>query len=255
MKLGTQDWYNSNSMPKVSVNHTVSLRDITLDELPEAGLAGDTLVMTDLHLGAEFSNPKETLDVLNNVEFDTLVLGGDTFQGKDASNLSEQDEQVVDKICSLSQKREVIFIAGNHDEDLPPKSLKEKLGLDKILDYWEDGQILVIHGHQDDGAPEDGTFLNWAAHTGDKMFRLVRLKNLYDKLGNIIYQLPKKVRDNALKYGKERNSSIVISGHSHKLDFVEAEGITYLNPGGFASPHLGFVLINGKNVVMYRLKV
>lgn len=243
-----------NTMAKKGIDYSVRLKDITKDELEKLSLKGEALIITDLHLGAEFSNPREALSVLENVQFNTLVLGGDTFQSEEINEFTKEDEMVITKICELSKKSEVIFVAGNHDEDLPLEALKARLGIDQILPLWQDGQILVIHGHQEDGSPEDGSFLKWVANTGDIMFRLVKLKNLYDTLGNIIYQLPKKVRDNALKYGREKNSSIVISGHSHKVDFAEVEGITYLNPGGFASPHLGFVLVSDKDVVMYRIK-
>ena len=235
-------------------NPTVNLREITLKELKDTPLKVDTLIVNDLHLGAEFGKPREALEVLEAVSFKKLVLGGDTFDRDDFTHLGELGEQVAQKIYELSKKREVIFVAGNHDEDLPLPLLQKKLGLDKIVEYWQEGKILVVHGHQEGNSFEEGSLLDWIGDTSDVVFRFFRLKNFYDTLGNLLFQLPKKVRENALKYALENKSLVVISGHTHRSDFVKEGSITYLNSGSFAGPHLGFVTITKNSVVMYRVQ-
>lgn len=232
----------------------VSLQKITLEELKNKPLKVDTLIVNDLHLGAEFSKSREALEVLEAVNFKKLVLGGDTFESDDFTHLGDLGEQVAGKIKKISAKKPVVFVAGNHDEELPLPILRKKLNLGKIVEYWQEGQILVVHGHQNKGSFEEGSLMDWIGDTSDRIFRLFRLKNLYDTLGNILFQLPKKVRENAISYALENRSLIVISGHTHRSEYLKSGSITYLNSGSFAGPHLGFVTISGNKVVMYRIQ-
>lgn len=233
---------------------TVNLREITKEDLKNSNLNVDTLILNDLHLGAEFGKPREALEVLESVSFKKLVLGGDTFERDDFTHLGEVGEKVADKIKKLSENREVIFVAGNHDEDLPLPLLKSKLGLDQIVEYWQEGKVLVVHGHQNNASFDEGSLMDIFTDSTDLIFRFFRLKTLHDTLGNLVYQLPKKVRENAMDYALKNKSLVVISGHTHRSDFLKNGNITYLNSGSFAGPHLGFVTQKGNEITMYRLK-
>jgi predicted phosphodiesterase len=232
----------------------VTLRNLPIEELDKRQIKADVLIINDLHLGAEFGKPREALKVLESVNFNKLVLGGDTFESDDFTHLGELGEEVAKKIFDIGKKKKVAFVAGNHDEDLPLPVLKEKLGLEEIVEFWQEKDVLVVHGHQDKGSFEEGSFMDWVGDTSDWFFRLLKLKNLHDSLGNLVYQLPKKVKENAIKYAMQNKSLVVISGHTHRSEFVKFGNITYLNSGSFAGPHLGFITVTGREVTMYRLQ-
>ncbi len=238
-------------------DYSISQKTITLGELQTKGLHTDTLVITDIHLGAEYALPQLALEVLNNIDFKILVLGGDTFQDEEESKIkfSDIDELVASKIKELSKSREVVVLAGNHDEDIDLEILKDKLGVEFMSQSWLQNKVLVVHGHQGSGKPRDGSVTREIADLGDRIFRVFGLKHLFDVLGNIIYQLPRKVRENAIFYGHKYEAEVVISGHTHQSELRKVGQLTYINTGGFASQCHGFVVINSSEIILYKLRV
>ena len=114
--------------------------------------------MSDLHIGFKHSRAKDILYVLENNEFDRLILVGDIF---DISNMmrrpywDEYHTQVLKKILKIAKKKEVIYIIGNHDYPLIylEEYTNKIAGLKIFREYiYLSGEktILCIHGDQMD---------------------------------------------------------------------------------------------------------
>ena len=79
------------------------------------------IIVSDLHLGTKDSKAEEFLDFLDNHPTDLLILNGDIIDGwalNRGSKWKKEHTKVLGKILKLSNKIQVIWIRGNHDEFL-----------------------------------------------------------------------------------------------------------------------------------------
>jgi len=79
------------------------------------------VIMSDLHLGMKDSSPKKILEFLNSIETELLILNGDIIDIdalKRGSKWKNKHTKVLMKILDISRHTEVIYIRGNHDNDL-----------------------------------------------------------------------------------------------------------------------------------------
>src|ERR1700675_1222791 len=84
--------------------------------------AYDTLILSDLHLGADMSRAREALRVLRENQYRRLILLGDIFSDLHFGRLKKKHWQFLGFIRKLSnpkRKVEVVLGEGNHDHGLP----------------------------------------------------------------------------------------------------------------------------------------
>lgn len=119
----------------------------------------DNLIIGDLQIGYEESlnkqgymiprlQLKEMMEHLEKIfskhKFKRIILNGDIKH--EFGRISEQEWRDTLKILDYLQKQgEVILIKGNHDTILDPIAKKRNL---KIVDYYKEGDIMVLHGHK-----------------------------------------------------------------------------------------------------------
>lgn len=91
---------------------------------PEGKLHFPTLVISDVHLGKGVAKADLLLEFLQNVTCDRLIINGDLIDGwrlmaKKHTKLPEMHIHVLDRINEMAALgTEVVYIAGNHDENL-----------------------------------------------------------------------------------------------------------------------------------------
>src|SRR5579872_2503737 len=81
----------------------------------------DTIIISDIHLGAEVSRAKEVLDLVKSCNFRRLILLGDIFADLNFRRLRKEHWSFLSYIRKLSNPRrgiEVVWVEGNHDEGL-----------------------------------------------------------------------------------------------------------------------------------------
>ena len=81
----------------------------------------NTLILSDLHLGAETSRAREATRVLKESAFDRLILLGDIFADLNFARLTKEHWKFLGYIRKLSnpkRKIEVVWVEGNHDHGL-----------------------------------------------------------------------------------------------------------------------------------------
>ena len=86
------------------------------------GLPGyNTLILSDLHLGAETSHAREAMRVLKQNRFHRLILLGDIFADLNFARLTKDHWKFLGYIRKLSNPKrniEVVWVEGNHDHGL-----------------------------------------------------------------------------------------------------------------------------------------
>src|SRR5215467_6744966 len=115
----------------------------------------NTLILSDLHLGAETSHAREAMLVLKQSRFQRLILLGDIFSDLNFGRLTKEHWKFLGLIRKLSnpkRKIEVVWVEGNHDRGLTAV-MSHLVGVRVYQEYvWQfDGKRhLAIHGHQFD---------------------------------------------------------------------------------------------------------
>ena len=194
-----------------------------------------TLLISDVHIGYRYSRARDALAVLENEQYDRLILIGDIF---DISNMmnnraywDEHHTAFLKKIFKLAKKIDVIYVAGNHD--WPLKFLHEytnKIAGIKICrsySYESGGKtITCVHGDQYENIDKRlRKFGDLFYHIGlwfNKYINVVRKwfgkpywsfsKWCKDKVKTIImksFDIESKMLDD------NKESDIIVYGHTH----------------------------------------
>src|ERR1700730_8104485 len=116
----------------------------------------NTLILSDLHLGAETSHAREAMRVLKENRFQRLILLGDIFADLNFARLTKDHWKFLGYIRKLSNPKrniEVVWVEGNHDHGLT-NVMSLLVGVRVYQEYaWQSDGLrhIAIHGHQFDG--------------------------------------------------------------------------------------------------------
>src|SRR6202142_4764632 len=116
----------------------------------------DTLILSDVHLGAECTRAREATSLLKQARFRRLILLGDIFADLNFARLTKEHWKFLGLIRKLSnpkRKIEVVWVEGNHDHGLTD-IMSHLVGVRVYQEYqWEYQGLhhLAVHGHQFDG--------------------------------------------------------------------------------------------------------
>ena len=202
-----------------------------------------TLVISDVHIGSKGCKTEEVLDLLKDETYERYILVGDIIDGwlfKKYKKFSYDHTKVIRRLLKLSKDREIIWIAGNHDEFLR-KYLPLELGNIKVVDEWTEYGTWFCHGDKFDGIVK----LRWLGMLGSIGYDLaISLDMLLKKLG-LKRSLSKFLKDNVkaaisfmvdfenemVRQAKKRNCDTVVCGHIHTPADKIINGVRYLNTG------------------------
>jgi UDP-2,3-diacylglucosamine pyrophosphatase LpxH len=214
-----------------------------------------SVFISDVHLGSPDCRARELLDFLDRVEADYLFLVGDIvdFWSLRRSFHWPQEHNEVLR-CILARAREgtqVIYVPGNHDEDIREFCGSQFGNLKirrKYVHSTADGrQFLVVHGDEFDGAVK---YSRWLARCGATAYELVMRVNrgvnaCRRKLGLPYWSLATFVKlrlANAVRYveafemaaaqaARSRGLHGIVCGHIHRAGLRHIEHVLYCNDG------------------------
>jgi UDP-2,3-diacylglucosamine pyrophosphatase LpxH len=210
---------------------------------PQDRLAGplDAVVVSDVHLGAGNCRPVALRRLLEEIlegrmRTRRLIFNGDLFDSIDFRRLKKHHWKVLSMIRHLSDKIEVVWIAGNHDG--PAETLSNLLGVSFVSRYILSSgsrRILALHGHQFDRFVQDHPVLTRVAdciyavlQAMDSKHRIARLAKRRSK---VFLRCELKVRDGAMAQARQSKCDTVLCAHTHH-PVADAEGpIRYYNSG------------------------
>src|SRR5215470_13222571 len=203
----------------------------------------NTLILSDLHLGADTSHAREATRVLKEHRFQRLILLGDIFADLNFARLTKDHWKFLGYIRKLSNPKrdvEVVWVEGNHDQGLS-QIMGHLVGVKVYQEYmWDYGGVrhLAIHGHQFDRFAVNnivlsniGSFLHLQLQKLDAGSK--RISRYVDLLNTRWLRLSTKVTDGAIAEAKAKHAQRVFCGHTHVSLYRERDGIEYFNSGSW----------------------
>ena len=218
----------------------------------------NTLILSDLHLGAETSHAREATRVLKQNRFQRLILLGDIFADLNFARLTKEHWKFLGYIRKLSNPKrnvEIVWVEGNHDHGLTD-IMSHLVGVRVFQHYsWEYQGLrhVAIHGHQFDGFQVNRVRLS---QVGTSLYLLLQkldfkrkpVARLIDRLNTRWLRMSTKVSSGALAYAHHHGAERIFCGHTHEAVHVEKDGVHYYNSGGWVDSRLTYLTIDEEGV-------
>lgn len=215
-----------------------------------------SVFISDLHLGSKHCNSNALLQFLSNIQTQKLYLVGDII---DVWRLKKKwywpkiHNQILRKILKISEKTEVVYITGNHDEvfrSFPHVRIGKIAVEHRSVHIGIDGKrYLVLHGDLFDNLmrTKTGRFI---MHLGDYAYdSLIYINKLINASRRIVgmqpWSLAKYLKRKAKLaanyigefekemslYCKRKGYDGIICGHIHHAEITQYDDIIYMNDG------------------------
>jgi UDP-2,3-diacylglucosamine pyrophosphatase LpxH len=229
---------------------------------PIAGPVYDTLILSDLHLGADMSRAREALRVLQENQYRRLILLGDIFADLNFGRLRKEHWKFLGYIRKLSNPKrgvEVVWVEGNHDHGLA-EIMSHLVGIRVYQEYqWEYRGLrhIAVHGHQFDGFVVSnvrvsyviGTLLYLQLQKWDS--RNKTLTRFLDRLNTRWLRLSPKVADGALAHARHHQAARIFCGHTHAALHKHQHGVDYFNCGAWIDEHPTYITVGEAGVQIH----
>lgn len=215
-----------------------------------------TVVLSDIHLGSEYSRTEEVTAFLDGIACRRLILNGDIIDGwqlqKQNRHWEKKHTAFFKVLMRMMEKQgtEIIYVRGNHDDfldNLAPLCFSN-LSLVKDYTFQSHGKTYyVTHGDIFDAVT---THMRWLAKLGDIGYTfLLNVNRFYNylrqKRGKPYYSLSQQVKHcvkSAVSYisdfekelvavAQARKADGIICGHIHQAADTYYGPIHYLNSG------------------------
>jgi UDP-2,3-diacylglucosamine pyrophosphatase LpxH len=218
----------------------------------------NTLILSDLHLGAEMSHAREATRMLKQNRFQRLILLGDIFADLNFARLTKDHWKFLGYIRKLSNPKrnvEVVWVEGNHDHGLI-NIMSHLVGVRVYRQYkWDFAGLrhIAIHGHQFDGFQLSNVNLSRLGTSLYLQLQKLDLKGkplarFIDRLNTRWLRMSAKVAQGALRHARQENASRIFCGHTHQADHVEQDGVHYYNCGGWVDSTLTYLTVSQDGV-------
>jgi UDP-2,3-diacylglucosamine pyrophosphatase LpxH len=221
----------------------------------------NTLILSDLHLGAETSHAREATRVLKQNRFRRLILLGDIFADLNFGRLTKDHWKFLGHIRKLSNPKrniEIVWVEGNHDHGLT-NIMSHLVGVRVYQHYaWEYRGLrhIAIHGHQFDGFQVNRVRLSrWGTSLYLRLQKMdlkgKPIARLIDRVNTRWLRMSPKVAAGALAYAAQHGANRIFCGHTHEAIHVLQDGIDYYNSGGWVDARLTYLTIGQQGVQIH----
>ena len=221
-----------------------------------AGKKYKSVFISDLHLGSKHCNSEALLEFLSTIRTEKLYLVGDIvdiWRLKKKWYWPKIHNKIVRKILKMSEKTEVIYVTGNHDEifrSFPNIRIGKITVEHRCVHVGVDGKrYLVVHGdlfdnlmrtktgrfimHLGDFAYDSLLYVNKIINTSRRLLGMQPwslakyLKRKAKLAANYIGEFEKEMS----YYCKRKGYDGVICGHIHHAEITQYDEIVYMNDG------------------------
>ena len=216
------------------------------------------LVISDLHLGSFYSKEESLCEMIEQIEFDELILAGDII---DFIKIPTFTKRTIKFIEALKKKgKPIVYIIGNHDINLTEFEGETISGIkfvDKYQFDYADRTYRVMHGHQFDTGIVTWRFSMKIISVFQDMLERWFRWDLATWLVNKKHKKRKLTRVwDILEWNKE--ADVFIMGHTHIPEAViwidEDENIkTYVNTGDWID-HQTYAIIKDGQIRLRKWK-
>ncbi len=214
----------------------------------------DTIIVSDLHIGSKYFLYNQFGRFLENLNGDyRLILNGDIVDSP-YGRMGEPDRRIMDLLEKVSNRQEVIWLRGNHDNGYVPGGLgkvsfKGRFNIGK--------RLLIVHGDDfDEIMPRNRTFMK-----AFKILHELRVKlgakpvhvAQYAKKWVYFYKvLRKNVMMNATNCALENGFEAVACGHTHWPEDQVFNGVRYINTGAWTESPAFYLLVTEDEILLKR---
>jgi UDP-2,3-diacylglucosamine pyrophosphatase LpxH len=222
----------------------------------------DTLILSDLHLGANMSRAREALRVLRENQYRRLILLGDIFADLNFGRLKKEHWKFLGYIRKLSNPKrniEVVWVEGNHDHGLT-EIMSHLVGVRVYQEYQWDYQGLrhiAAHGHQFDGFVVSNVYVSyWIGTILYMQLQKLDSKNkvltrFLDRLNTRWLRLSSKVAEGAIAHARHHYATRIFCGHTHAALHKHDAGIDYYNCGAWIDAVPTYITIGHDGVQIH----
>lgn len=220
-----------------------------------------TLIVSDVHLGSYYNRARELSAFIKSLSFSRLIILGDLFDKPSTERLRDEEWEFLDLVRSMSRRREIIWVEGNHDEGLYD-IIPSLLNIQAVKEFnWKTNgkKFIAIHGHQFD-------FYCWnkkiITSFGGGLYRTLRRidlcfeRDIFHRLcfENAAWKRSSNiVMDGALEYGKNHDADVVFCGHTHRAFNLQKDGVEYFNTGCWNDMYCHYVIVEDHGVSLRKL--
>ncbi len=220
----------------------------------------DTLILSDLHLGAEMSRAREALRVLQENQYRRLILLGDIFADLNFGRLKKEHWKFLGFIRKLSNPKrnvEVVWVEGNHDHGLT-EIMSHLVGVRVYQEYqWEYHGLrhIAVHGHQFDGFVVSNVHVSY--YIGTLLYLQLQkwdsknktLTRFLDRLDTRWQRLSAEgCRGRARPCPSSRRQPRIFCGHTHAAMHKHENGIDYYNCGAWIDARPTYITVGEEGV-------
>jgi len=179
-----------------------------------------SVFISDVHLGTKACKAKRLHAFLNSVECDNLFLVGDIIDGwalRRRHYWTKTQTEVIRKILKLSEKMNIYYIAGNHDEFIRPFFKYDfQFGSCRILDSFDyvgldNRRYLVSHGDHFDLTMK---IPSWLINLFARVWDWIPHKEEHNSFSDKLYKILGTERVIA-RYLKLHGYDSCVTGHTH----------------------------------------
>lgn len=233
------------------------------------------IVVSDLHLGTKDSKAEEFIEFLEKHPTDLLILNGDIIDGwalNRGAKWKKQHTKVISKLLKLSNKTQIIWIRGNHDEFLQEFMGNHFGGIEIREDYVLDirntvESYYIFHGDVIDIFITKYKWLSKIGAVGyDFALWLNRWYNKYRVWRKLPYQsISQKIKSGvkaatnyvndfevtALSMATKKGCHGVMCGHIHQPEDRMINGKRYLNSGDWVENMTAICVEDSGRVYLY----
>ena len=232
------------------------------------------IIVSDLHLGTKDSKADEFLEFIEEHPTDLLILNGDIIDGwalNRGTKWKKQHTKVISKLLKLSNKTQLVWIRGNHDEFVQ-EFIGSHFGGIKIREDYvlelTDKKYYIFHG---DVIDVFITKYKWLSKIGaigyDFALTLNRWYNHYRKWRKLPYQsISQKIKAGvkvatnyindfevtALSMATKKGCDGVMCGHIHQPEDRMINGKRYVNSGDWVENMSAICIDNDENLYLYK---
>jgi UDP-2,3-diacylglucosamine pyrophosphatase LpxH len=233
------------------------------------------IIVSDLHLGTKDSKAEEFIEFIEKHPTDLLILNGDIIDGwalNRGAKWKKQHTKVISKLLKLSNKTQIIWIRGNHDEFLHEFMGNHFGGIEIREDYVLDVRntmesYYVFHGDVIDIFITKYKWLSKIGAVGyDFALWLNRWYNKYRVWRKLPYQsISQKIKSGvkaatnyvndfevtALSMASKKCCQGVMCGHIHQPEDRMINGKRYLNSGDWIENMTAICVEDSGRVYLY----
>ena len=184
-----------------------------------------TLILSDIHIGdPRYINTKTIQILLVTEKYDQLILNGDFLDLWLADIEDVFKDPLLSLIENISHVKKVIWIIGNHDQDILNFGKSIILHKSDKVEFVEinsgDKKILIIHGHQVYRNKNYSGFNKLLSKVDILFYKFFEVDFQYLYTCTYFYKkyVQRKRQKMLKKYG--HNADYIIMGHTHLIGYI-----------------------------------